>query len=122
MRTGPARDTFCRMIIPSAVPPTPSPRVQELGQKLALAISEFQQRYPDVSQDEILQAAQLATNRIDADRRTPAGLVAALAAALVAGGGLLWLQSAHGGGRLGVGLAAAIVVLLAIVVLVRRRA
>lgn len=112
------------MIIPTGVPSqTPSPRVQELGQKLALAISEFQQRHPDVSQDEILQAARLATNQLDAERRAPAGLVAALAAAVVAGGGLLWLNRAApgGGGGLGVALPGAIIVLLAVIVFVRRR-
>ena len=112
------------MIFPTNVPSQlPSPRVQELGQKLALAISEFRQRYPDVSEDEIRQAARLATNPVEGSRRTASGLTAALAAALVAGGGLVWLDSAtRGGGHLGVDLAAAAVALLAIIAVVRSRA
>ncbi|HTT67520.1 MAG TPA: hypothetical protein VMF70_05775 [Gemmatimonadales bacterium] len=112
------------MIIPSNVPSQlPSPRVQELGQKLALAISEFRQRYPDVSEDEVRQAARLATNVVATPRRVATGLTAALVAALVAGGGLVWLDSASsGGGHLGVDLAAGAVALLAVIAVVRSRA
>jgi len=112
------------MILPTGVPPQMvSPRVQELGQKLALAISEFRQRYPDASDDEIRQAARLATNPASGAPRVGAGLMAALVAALLAGGGLVWLDSSSaGGGHLGVDLAAGVVALLAVVVLVRSRA
>ena len=46
-----------------------------------------------------------------------------MAGALVAGGGLVWLDSTStGGGHLGVDLAAGVVALLAVIVFVRSRA
>ena len=75
------------MFIPVPNPDrTPSPRVQELEQRLSLTIAEFQQRYPDLSQEEIRQAALLATGRLNAPARAPAR---AFAAAAVAGAAVL---------------------------------
>ncbi len=68
------------MFIPTAQDRTLSPRVQELEHRLALTIAEFQQRNPDVSPAEILQAAQLATGQ--ANGRQPSARAGVLAAAV----------------------------------------
>jgi uncharacterized membrane protein YedE/YeeE len=88
------------MIIPTHVPSQPpSPRVQELGQKIALAISEFQQRNPDLSAEEVRAAAQLATSQVDASRGNPARALAAVVAGAVAVGLGAWLARGSAGGH-----------------------
>ena len=98
---------------------TPSPRVQELEQRLSLAIAEFQQRYPDLSREEIRQAALLATGDLNAPARAPlraaaAGVVAASAALL---GVLIFATSApsHVPAAPIAAVAAAVVVVLLVV-------
>jgi hypothetical protein len=78
------------MIVPYVPEQTPSPRAQELGEKLALVMAEYQQRNPDVSAEEIRVATQIATGHITARRGAAPALVAA-GVALVAGmGGVLY--------------------------------
>jgi len=106
------------MIIPANVPGQPSPRVQELGQRIALAISEFQQRNPDVSAEEIRAAADLATHQVDAPRGTPARAVAAMGAAVAVGLGAFLYRSPSGGHpsfAWAVGLVAGLVAVIALV-------
>ncbi len=45
------------------VPPPVSPRAQELAQRLAQVIEEFQQRHPDLASLEVRQAVQIAASR-----------------------------------------------------------
>jgi len=75
----------------------PSPRAQELGQKLALVISEFQQRNPDVSDEEIRVATQLAAGHLTARGRTTAVFVSTAVAALAAAGVIFYLQRDNSG-------------------------
>jgi hypothetical protein len=88
------------MIVPYVPEQTPSPRAQELGQKLALVISEYQQRNPEVSDEEIRVATQIAAGRLTSRRGARAGIAAA--AALAAGlGVLLYMgQGSTGGAHL----------------------
>ena len=78
------------MIVPYAPEGTPSPRAQELGERLALIIAEYQQKNPDVSAEEIRVAAQIATGRITARRSAQPAVLAGVIAAAAALGGLLW--------------------------------
>lgn len=110
------------MIIPANVPGQPSPRVQELGQRIALAISEFQQRNPDVSAEEIRAAADLATHQVDAPRGTPARAVTAMVAAAVAVGLGAFLYRSPSGGHPSFAWAVGLVAgLVAVIALVNRR-
>ena len=52
------------MIVPYVPEETPSPRAQELGQKLALVVAEFRQRNPDVSDEEVRIATQIAAGHV----------------------------------------------------------
>lgn len=108
------------------VPPQPaSPRAQELGQRVALTIAEFQQRYPDLSAEEVRQALALAADRSPEGTRQARVVVAALVAAgavalglgaFLTGGGL-----PHGIGTLFPVLIAVGAALLAVVASGRRR-
>ena len=111
------------MIIPAHVPSqTPSPRVQELGQRITLAISEFQQRNPDLSAQEIREAAQLATNQVDAPRGAPARVVAAVVAGVAAVGLGAYLQVGSSGSHPPlVAIAAVVVAVVAVIALVKNR-
>jgi len=71
---------------------TPSPRAQELGQKLALVIAEYQQRNPDVSEEDIRVATQIAAGHLTSRRGAAPALLAAVVAAVAALGGILYLQ------------------------------
>jgi len=108
------------MIIPAHVPSqVPSPRAQELGQRLALVIAEYQQNHPEVSGEEIRVATQIAAGRVSAPRRPAAGPLAAAVAAVVALGGFLFFQRGSPAGAqvpwIGVAVGAiAVVVLLAV--------
>ena len=70
----------------------PSPRAQELGQRLALVISEYQQNNPDVSAEEIRVAAQIAAGRVTARRGAQPAVLAGVIAAAVALGGFLFYE------------------------------
>ena len=66
------------MFIAGHVPPQlPSPRAQELGQRVALTIAEFQQKYPDLSSEEIRQALAVAANHAPERGRPDRATVAA---------------------------------------------
>jgi MYXO-CTERM domain-containing protein len=111
------------VIFPVHVPEQPpSPRVQELGHKLTLAIAEFQQRNPDLSAEEIRAAAQLATNQVDAPRGVAPRAVTAVVAGVVAVGLGAWLTGASPGGHPPlVAIGALVVAALAVIAAVRRR-
>ena len=80
------------MTLPTFVPEqTPSPRAQELGQKLALVIAEYQQRNPDVSAEEIQVATQITAGHVTARRGAAPALLAAAVAAVAALGGILYM-------------------------------
>ena len=107
-------------IVTSSQPP--SPRVQELGQRIALAIAEFQQRNPDLSAQEIREAAQLATNQVDAPRGAPARVVAAVVAGVAAVGLGAYLQVGSSGSHPPlVAIAAVVVAVVAVIALVKNR-
>jgi hypothetical protein len=81
------------MIIPTHVPErTPSLRAQELGQRLALVIAEYQQNHPEVSGEEIRVATEIAAGQVSAPRRPAAGALAAAVAAAAALGAFLFFQ------------------------------
>jgi len=87
------------MIIPAHVPAqTPSPRAQELGQRLALVIAEYQQNHPEVSGEEIRVATQIATGHVSAPPRPAVGALAAAVAAVVALGGFLYFERGSSAG------------------------
>jgi len=110
------------MIIPSNAPSQPSPRAQELGQRIALTIAEFQQRNPDVSAEEVRAAAQLATQQVDARAGAPRRAVAAAAAGAVALGLGAWLATGAAGRHLPLGtIAAGVAVVVAIIAVANRR-
>ncbi len=112
------------MIFPVNVPErTPSPRTQELAQRLSLAIAEFQQRNPDVSAEEVRVAAQIATGQVSTRRRAaPGALFAAVAAAVVLGGFLFSSQGAPGGAQVPwVAITAGAIAVIAIVAALRNR-
>ncbi len=80
------------MIVPTHVPErTPSPRAQELGQRLALVIAEFQQSHPDVSGEEIRVATQIATGNVALRSGRATGALTAAVAAMVGLGVFLFL-------------------------------
>jgi hypothetical protein len=80
------------MIVPTYVPEQmPSPRAQELGQRLALVISEFQQNNPDLTAEEIRAATQIATGHVTARRGAAPALLAAVLAGVVALGAILYV-------------------------------
>lgn len=80
------------MMVPYVPERTPSPQAQELGQKLALVIAEYQQRNPEVSEEEIQVAAQIATGRVTARRAVAPALVAGVIAAAAGLGALLYME------------------------------
>jgi hypothetical protein len=75
------------VFVPMVPPPQPSPHAQELGQRFTLTIAEFQQKYPDLSAEEIRQALEVAAARSpERSRPAAAGLVAGVAALAGAAG------------------------------------
>jgi hypothetical protein len=111
------------MIIPTYAPSQPpSPRVQELGQKIALAISEFQQRNPDLSAEEVRAAAQLATNQVGAPRGAPTRALAAVVAAVAAVGlGVMLKTGSPGSHPPLLTIAALVVAGVAVIAVVKNR-
>jgi hypothetical protein len=112
------------MMMPTYVPEQmPSPRAQELGQKLALVIAEFQQNNPDVSAEEIRVATQIAAGHVTARRGPALGALAAAVAAVVALGGLLYLERGSPAGAhlpwIAIGIGA--IALAAVVAAIRNR-
>lgn len=112
------------MIVPTHDPSqAPSPRVQELGQRIALAIAEFQQRNPDLSAEEVRAAALLATSQVDAPRGAPTRVAAVVVAAVVALGLGALLQTRSTGHPLPVvAIGAVIVAVVAAIAVARNRA
>lgn len=75
------------MIVPYVPPQTPSPRAQELGQRVALTIAAFQQKYPDLSEEEVRQALALASDRSpDRARSARTAVITAAGGAVVPAG------------------------------------
>jgi hypothetical protein len=73
--------------VPYVPPQVPSPRAQELGQRVALTIAEFHQKYPDLSEEEVRQALELASEHSpDRARATRASVAAVVAGVAVAAG------------------------------------
>ena len=107
------------------VPQQPSPRIQELGQRVALLLAEFRQKYPDLSDEEVRQAlAFLSEDAPDrADRARPAVAAAVGGLAVAAGIGVYFLGGAgsHLGGAALPLLGAVGVAVVAAVVARRRR-
>jgi len=100
----------------------PSPRVQELGQRIALAIAEYQQRNPDLSAEEVRAAAQLATQQVDTPQGVPTRAVAAATAGIVAVGLGAWLATGSAGSHLPLGaIVAGLAAVVAIIAVVNRR-
>ena len=102
-------------------PQLPSPRAQELGQRVALTIAEFQQKYPDLSPEEIRQALEVASDRSpEGPRPARVAIVAVVAGVAVAAGlGVFLLGnrvSIPHGGALPAILAACVAVLVAFLV------
>ena len=114
------------MVFPMMVPPqTPSPRVQELGQRVALLLAEFRQKYPDLSDEEVRQAlAFLSDNSPDRPESARPAVAAAVAGLAVAAGiGVYFLGGAglHLGGAALPLLGAVGVAVVAAMVARRRR-
>ena len=63
--------------IPAVVPPTPSPRARELGQRLAETIDSFCREHPDMSTADIGKAISLAATKADSRGQSIAFAVAA---------------------------------------------
>ena len=82
------------------VPPTPSPRAEALGQRLAEAIEQFRQQNPDLSGLDIRQATQIAASRAGGAGAPPRALLALVAAVAVAGlAFVLATDKSHAGGE-----------------------
>jgi hypothetical protein len=109
--------------VPMVPSQPPSPRAQELGQRFALAIAEFQQKYPDLSAEEIRQALEVASDRSPERARPAAAGIAAVVAglAVAAGLGVFLLGNGvsvpHGGALPAIG---AVIVAALVALLVRR--
>jgi hypothetical protein len=101
----------------------PSPRVQELAQRIALAVAEFQQRNPDLSAKEVQEAAELATNQVDApSSRARARVVAAALTGVAALGLGAYLRTGSSGSHPPlVAVAAVVVAVVAVIVVVKNR-
>ena len=97
--------------VPYVPPRTPSPRAQEIGQRLALTIAEFQQKYPDLSEEEVRQALALASER-SPERARPAR--AAIAAAVAAFAGVMGVGVFLSGNRVPSGTGAVLPVIIAV--------
>ncbi len=106
------------------VPQQPSPRIQELGQRVALLLAEFRQKYPDLSDEEVRQALALASDRSPDHRDARPAVAAVVVGAAVAAGLGAYLVGGripflHGAAFPAV-LAAAVAVLAAVVARRRR--
>ena len=104
------------VFVPIVPPPAaPSPRAQELGQRFRLTIAEFEQKYPDLSPEEIRQALELASREGSTDRGPAARAGVAVAAAAVVAAGLGVYLFARAGHVPAVGGAAAVIAALLVV-------
>jgi hypothetical protein len=74
--------------VPYVPPQSPSPRAQELGQRVALTIAEFRQKYPDLSDEEIREALLSAASPSSSGTDRPAAALGAIAAAVAVVAGL----------------------------------
>jgi hypothetical protein len=106
------------------VPQTPSPRAEQLGQRLAETIEQFRQQNPDLSGLEVRQAAQLAASRAGGTCGPPRAILA-LVAGLVAAAMALYLgrgKAISGADELPLVMGVAgLIVVLAVVVALKRR-
>jgi hypothetical protein len=112
------------MIIPTHVSEqTPSPRAQELGQRLALVVAEYQQNHPEVSAEEIRVATQIAAGDLAPRGGRAAGALAAGVALVVGLGVLLFFERGASAGThvpwIAIGLGA--IALLGVLAALRRR-
>lgn len=81
--------------VPVVVSPSPpSPRAEQLGQRLAEVIRQYREQFPETSGLELRQALRIALLRAGGGNRAPARLVA-LALALAAAAGLLGVALAR---------------------------
>jgi hypothetical protein len=107
------------------VPPTPSPRAEELGQRLAETIEGYRRQNPDLSGLDVRQALRLAAARAGDLGAPPRALIALIAGLAVAGLALaLATESPRAAGAplvTAIPVVAVIVGLLLVVVVLRRR-
>jgi hypothetical protein len=83
--------------IPYVPPQPPSPRAEELGQRLAETIEQYRQQHPDLDRTDVRQATRLALARSGGGPAVARGaLVAVVAGALLLG---LFAALAANGGR-----------------------
>ncbi len=110
--------------VPYVPPSQPSPRAQELGQRVALTVAEFRQKYPDLTDEEIRQALDSAAGSATSGGGRPVAALGAIAAAVAVAAGLgvyLFARGAGGASALGRPIALALAVAAAIVVIGVRR-
>lgn len=106
------------VFVPYVPPQPPSPRAQELGQRVQLTIAEFRQKYPDLSDEEIHQALASAVSSSESGTSRPPAALGAIAAAIavVAGLGVYLFASGGQSARpfvFGIAVVAAVVGLMA---------
>ncbi len=68
------------------VPPPPSPRAMELGQRLAEAIEQYRQQHPDLNRLDVAQAARIALAQAGGSDATAPRVAIAVAAGVAAVG------------------------------------
>lgn len=112
------------VIVPYVPSQPPSPRAQELGQRFELTIAEFEQKYPDLSAEEVRQALALASRGSAAPTgRIGGAAIAVSAGALVAVGlaGYLFAERQHAPAFGGMVAVFGAVLAVGLVMLVRSR-
>ncbi len=82
--------------IPYVPPRPPSPRAEELGQRLAETIEQYRQQHPDLDRTDVLQATRLALSRSGGEPAATRGaLIAAVVGVLLLG--VFAVVAANGG-------------------------
>ncbi len=109
------------VFVPYVPPQPPSPRAQELGQRVQLTIAEFRQKYPDLSDEEIRQALASAVGSTESGTSRPPAALGAIAAAIAVAAGLGVYLFARGGGQAARPFVFAIAVVAAVVGLMAAR-
>jgi hypothetical protein len=74
--------------VPDVTPRQPSPRAQEMGQRFALTIAEYRQKYPDLSEEEVRQALALASERSPEGARSARSAIVAVAGGVAVAAGV----------------------------------
>ncbi len=113
------------VFVPYVPPSQPSPRAQELGQRVALTVAEFRQKYPDLSDEEVRQALASAVGSATSGGDRPRAAAGAIFAAVAVAAGLgVYLFTAGRGeaAALGRPIVLAIAVAAAVLALVVKRA